>query len=395
MRRGLLAVLILLAWVPCLAAKPLVVLVSIDGFRPDYLKRGNSATLDELAERGASAKGLLPAFPSVTFPNHYSIVTGLVPDHHGIVNNTMFDPTVPGRPFSLAHRDALANPAWWNEGTPIWVTLHRQGKRSSTMFWPGSETPIHGVQPDDWLPYDNAMTSLDRVEKLLSWLDRPDDMRADFATLYFSEVDVYGHRFGPRGPEVGEAVRRVDSALRHFIAGLERLGIRDTTTLILVSDHGMVEVGGSQAINLKELLSGLDTVVLQWTGPVAGFAVAPNEREIALERLAGQQRMTCWPKSDIPQRLRLGQHRRVPDVVCLAQVGWTIGDGRPSARGQHGYDPAEPDMWGLFIATGPGIAAHKLDLVDNIDVYPLLCRLLQVQPERNDASNALLELLVR
>jgi ectonucleotide pyrophosphatase/phosphodiesterase family protein 5 len=190
MRKCLLAIFILLAWVPCLAAKPLVVLVSIDRFRPDYLRHGNSATLDELAESGASAKGLLPAFPSVTFPNHYSIVTGLVPDHHGIVNNTMFDPTVSGRPFSLAHRDALANPAWWNEGTPIWVTLHRQGKRSSTMFWPGSETAIHGVQPDDWLPYDDARTSLDRVEKLLSWLDRPDDMRADFATLYFSEVDI-------------------------------------------------------------------------------------------------------------------------------------------------------------------------------------------------------------
>ena len=103
--------------------------------------------------------------------------------------------------------------------------------------------------------------------------------------------------------------------------------------------------------------------------------------------------MTCWPKSDIPQRLHLGSHRRVPDVVCLAQVGWTIGDGRPFARGQHGYDPAEPDMWGLFIASGPGIAARKLNLVDNIDVYPLLCRLLDAQPERNDASNGLVDLL--
>ncbi len=181
----------------------------------------------------------------------------------------------------------------------------------------------------------------------------------------------------------------------HFIAGLERLGIRDTTTLIVVSDHGMAEVGRSQSIDLNGLLSGLDTVALQWSGPVAGFVVAPSERETALNRLAGESHMTCWPKSEIPQRLHLGSHRRVPDVVCLAQVGWTITDGRPFPPGQHGYDPAEPDMWGLFVAVGPGIAVRKLELVDNIDVYPLLCRLLGVPPETNDASNALADALVR
>jgi predicted AlkP superfamily pyrophosphatase or phosphodiesterase len=357
MRKLLFVILTLLAWPPALAAntKQLVVLVSIDGFRPDYLKRGNSPTLDGLVERGASAKGLIPAFPSVTLPNHYSMVTGLFPDHHGIVNNVMLDPTVPGPAFSPASRDALANPAWWNEGIPIWVTLRGQNKRSSTLFWWGSETPIHGIQPDDWLPYAGGMTSVERVEKLLSWLDRSEDNRSDFATLYFTEVDSYGHRYGPNAPEVGEAVRRVDDALRHFITGLERLGIRDTTNPIVVSDHGMAEVVRSQAIDLKALLSGLGTVTLQWSGPVAGFAVGPSERETALNRVVGESHMTCWPKSEIPQRLHLGSHRRVPDVVCLAQVGWTITDGRPFPLGQHGYDPTEPDMWALFIAIGPAL----------------------------------------
>jgi predicted AlkP superfamily pyrophosphatase or phosphodiesterase len=390
MRKYVLVILTLLVWPIGLVAKPLAVLVSIDGFKPDYLKRGNSPFLDGLVDSGASAKGLIAAFPSVTFPNHYSMVTGLSPDHHGIVNNIMFDPSVPGRPFSLASRDALTNPAWWNEGTPIWVTLRRQNKRSSAMFWPGSETPIHGIQPDDWLPYTDAMTSIERVEKLLYWLDRSEDNRPDLATLYFSEVDSNGHRFGPGAPEVGEAVRRVDDALRHFVAGLEH-----TTNLIVVSDHGMAAVARSQAIDLHGLLSGLETVALQWSGPVAGFAVAPSERETTLNRLAGESHMTCWPKSEIPQRLHLGSHRRVPDVVCLAQVGWTIIDGRPFPPGQHGYDPAEPDMWGLFIAVGPGIAARKLELVDNIDVYPLLCRLLGVLPETNDASNTLADALVQ
>ena len=157
----------------------------------------------------------------------------------------------------------------------------------------------------------------------------------------------------------------------------------------------MAEVARSQAIDLNGLLSGLDRAALQWSGPVAGFAIAPGERETALNRLAGESHMTCWPKSEIPQRLHLGRHRRVPDVVCLAQVGWTMTDGGPFPRGQHGYDPSVPDMWGLFIAIGPGIAARKLELVDNIDVYPLLCRLVGVQPETNDASNALADALLQ
>lgn len=378
------------------ARKPLVALVSIDGFRPDYLNRGHSPTLDRLAADGAVAQGLRPSFPSSTFPNHYTLVTGLTPDHHGIVNNTMFDPTIPGRPFSLAFRDVITNSAWWNDGIPVWETLKRSGKRVSTLFWPGSEAPIHGVQPDDWLPYDDAMTSAARVDKLLSWLDRPDDARADFATLYFSEVDTAGHVFGPSAPETAEAVKRVDAALKNFLEGLQVRGLGSVTDLVIVSDHGMATVPAGQVIDLKALLGDIAGVRVQWNGPVGGVAVPTEEQQNALTRLAASSNMTCWRKSEIPPHLKLGTHQRVPDILCLAQPGWTTTDNpeRPQVIGQHGYDPREPDMLGLLILNGPRLKEAKLGIVDNLDIYPLLCRLTGITPEKHDGTDALADTVV-
>ena len=397
---ALIVAINLLALAPAIAVsggKPLVVLISIDGFRADYLHRGNSPTLDALAKNGTSTRGLVPSFPSVTFPNHYSMATGLFPDHHGIVNNTMSDPTIPGPSFALLARGVLANPRWWEEGVPIWVTLKRNGKRSSTLFWPGSEVVIDGVRPDDWLAYNDAMASAERADKLLSWLDRSDEERADFATLYFSEVDTTGHRFGPDSPEVGEAVKRVDSAVQAFVAGLDRLGLRDQTDLVIVADHGMAEVDPAHAIALQGLLSGLATAKIQWIGAVAGISVGAQEREAALKQFASETHMSCWRKAAMPERFHFGTHRRIPDIVCLAQIGWTVvaKSDQPITRGQHGYDPAEQMMWGLFLATGPRIKQQELDLVENVNIYPLLCRLLGVQPEPNDASEELAGLVIK
>lgn len=379
------------------SGKPLVVLIGIDGFKPGYLRRGNSPTLDALASKGTLADGLLSSFPSVTFPNHYTLVTGLFPDRHGIVNNTMSDPAIPGPPFSLAARDVLLNPAWWNAGVPIWVTLKRHGKRSSTLFWPGSEVPIQGLRPDEWLPYQETMTSAERAGTLLSWLNRREPERADFATLYFSEVDSFGHQFGPDAPETAEAVKRVDSAIEMFIAGLDRLGLLGSTDLVIVSDHGMAEVERSHVIGLKPLLTGIETAKIRWSGAVAGFSVGGSELQASLSQLASEKHMNCWPKSAMPGRFHFGTHRRIPDVVCLAQTGWIISDtaGRPFVPGQHGYDPMEPAMWGLFLAAGPRIDRQRLGLVKNVDVYALLCSLAGVPPERNDGDDGLSKAVVR
>jgi predicted AlkP superfamily pyrophosphatase or phosphodiesterase len=367
--------------------KPLVILVSIDGFKPGYLHRGNSPTLDALAEKGTLAAGLISSFPSVTFPNHYAIVTGLVPDHSGIVNNTMYDPTVAGPHFKLSDRLALSNPQWWDDATPIWVSAHRAGLRTATLFWPGSEVAIHGVRPDMWLTYNQSISASDRSARLLAWLSAPDQSRADFATLYFDEVDTMGHKYGPGSQEVADAVARVDTALAVLVAGLERLGLAGVANLVIVSDHGMADVVKGQVIDLKSKLAGLASARVQWTGALAGIAVSAQEQAEALQRLSGDAHMNCWAKAAIPANFHYGTHRRIPDIVCLAQIGWSVEtDISKRIPGQHGYDPQEPDMWGLFLAVGPHISHGILPPFDNVAIYPLLCHLLGFQPEPNDAK---------
>jgi predicted AlkP superfamily pyrophosphatase or phosphodiesterase len=166
-----------------------LILISIDGFRADYLDRGITPTLGTWATDGVRADGMRPSFPTVTFPNHYTIVTGLRPDRHGIVNNYMQDPQIPGKTFKLSDREVQQDPRWWNEGEPIWVTAEKAGLRTATLFWPGSETEIRGHRPRDWTAYDKNMKYADRVDRVLSWLDRPAGERPRFLTLYFESVD--------------------------------------------------------------------------------------------------------------------------------------------------------------------------------------------------------------
>lgn len=395
----LFCALALLAQVASLQAAPanrrLTILVSIDGFRADYLQRGQTPALASLAWRGAVSRGLIPSFPSVTFPNHYSIVTGLVPDHHGIVNNVMLDPAIRDPVFALSSRSAVSNPLWWNEATPVWVSAARQGKITSAMFWPGTEVKIGGVQPRDWLPYSDAMTSQDRVDHLLGWLAVRPAERADFATLYFSEVDTVGHVAGPDTPELDAALKRVDTAIARLLSGLRRLGLRSLTDLVIVSDHGMAPVRPDGVIDLRGLLNGQADSKIRWTGSFAGIEPPPEGIARTLAALAAEPHMQCWAKADMPAAFRFGTHRRIPPIVCLAQTGWWITDdpAHGALRGLHGYDPRDPLMAGLFIAQGHRIRRRHLDAFVNVEVYPLLCRLLGVAPEPGDATGSLLSLV--
>ena len=195
-------------------AKPApLLLVSIDGYRADYLQRGLSPALAALARDGVRTS-MQPSFPSLTFPNHYTLVTGLRPDHHGIVNNTMYDIQL-GK-FSLGNRKAVSDGRWWAQGTPLWETAERNGLRTATMFWPGSEADIHGRHPDYWKPYDGAVTPTQRVDQVLAWLDLPPGQRPTFLTLYFDAVDHAGHGHGPDSPQVDQALRETDRRWRNW-----------------------------------------------------------------------------------------------------------------------------------------------------------------------------------
>jgi len=380
---------------PSAAHKQLVLLVSIDGFRNDYLDRGITPNLLALAQRGTLAKNFEPVFPTITFPNHYALITGRYPDHNGMVNNTMYDPTKTEQVFRLSDRNAIENPLWWEEGTPLWVTLKKQGKLSSTMFWVGSESLNQGIQPHDWLRYDNNLSSSDRTKQLLRWLNRADPDRADFATLYFSEVDSKGHEFGPDSPEVNASIASADQAIGELLQGLQAQGLAQKTTLVVTSDHGMAHITPEHTIDLSAYTTALASVKIQWAGPLAGFDVNPSDKPILLSRLKSNANMSCWAKEEIPAKYHFGTHRRVPQVVCLAKAGWST-VANPSQKvipGQHGHDPSDPAMQGLFIIQGPQIKKTRLETVRNIDVYNLLVRLLKIVGEKSDGEGRLYDLV--
>jgi predicted AlkP superfamily pyrophosphatase or phosphodiesterase len=376
--------------------KSLVLLISIDGFKPSYLSKASAPTLFEMASKGVLAQGLISAFPSVTFPNHVSIVTGQTPDHHGIVNNTMTDPGTTQR-FTLGSREAVENPFWWQESRPIWITLRKQGKVASTLFWPGSETTIDGLRPNDWLRYDHDMPHETRVKTLVGWLSRPPAERPDFATLYFADVDSAGHAAGPDSQAVQDSVKKVDNSIGELSKELKRLGLLERTTWIIVSDHGMASSPVEKVVSAQGLLANFPAARWEWLGAVAGVRLNGASSAGVMQALSTLPHVTCWPKAEIPKRYRFGTHRRIPEILCLAEVGYSLTDNpaRKGPMGQHGYDPEDPSMHGLLIVAGNRIQSAKLGLINNLEIYGLMCRLLGITPERNDGEDTLHQQVIK
>ena len=373
-----------------------VILISVDGLRPDYLQRGVTPNINALAARGVRAKTMRSSFPSLTFPNHYTLVTGMRPDDHGVVNNNMEDPKIPEMKFSLGNRAAVSDERWWDEAEPVWVTAEKAGVKTATMFWPGSEAPIHGVRPTQWMPFDAKLPNPARIAQILKWVDQP--ARPTFMTLYFDTVDHDGHEFGPDAPETTLAMAEVDARIGDLVAGLKARDL--AANIVLVSDHGMANVSPDRVIRLDLVLptESFRTISI---GAIAGVEALPGQEAVlAAALLQPRPHMECWRKDAIPARLHYGKNPRAPAFVCLADPGWMIGDRapRPDFRlgGMHGYDPAAPDMAATFIAAGPAIrTGGMVPDFDNVDVYPLLMRLIGVKALASDGTDELLEKVLR
>ncbi|WP_420471762.1 ectonucleotide pyrophosphatase/phosphodiesterase [Brevundimonas sp. FT23042] len=368
---------------PAMRDRP-VILIGVDGFRAEYLQRGITPTLSRLAAEGVQAEGgMRPSWPSVTFPNFYTLVTGLHPDHHGLVYNTMTDPRLPGRRFSLGNRAEVMDRVWYDDGEPIWVTAHNAGFRTAAMFWPGSEAPVRGVRPDYWVPYEKGVPSLSRVNILLGWMSLPPEERPAIATLYFDIVDTAGHHDGPDAPETMAAVAEVDMAVKALVEGLERLHL--DADLVIVADHGMAALSGERVAFLDDLVDPTAITVTAAGAVVSLDPVPGREAEVEAALLGVKPHMECWRKGEIPARLAYGTHARVPAIVCLVETGWTVGtrDRTDPARvmgGAHGFDNQAPEMRALFIAHGPAFGSGvRLTEMDSVDVEPLLVRLLGIE----------------
>jgi predicted AlkP superfamily pyrophosphatase or phosphodiesterase len=372
--------------------KPTVILISVDGFRWDYLDQFKAPVMQRLAKNGVRAKAMIPVFPTKTFPNHYSIVTGLYPAHHGIVANTMYDPEFDAR-FSLSDREAVRDSRWWG-GEPLWVTAEKQHQRSGILFWPGSEAAIMGVRPAYWKEYDDDFPNAARVDTVLNWLDLPAARRPTFLTLYFSEIDDAGHRHNPISSEVQKAVRRIDRVLGRLVKGLEGRGIFEQVNLIIVSDHGMAAVEPGQVIFLDDYLDLEKARVVDWNPVLAVRPGQMSEDEIYQVLAKAHPHLQVYRKAELPERLRYSQHRRIAPIIGIAGDGWKISRRETKntaedfrATGDHGYDNQLASMRAIFIARGP---AFKTGLVtapfQNIHLYHLICAILKLQPAPNDGN---------
>lgn len=380
-----------------------LILISIDGFRWDYLQKYEAPTLRRLAKEGVHARRMTPSFPSKTFPNHYTLVTGLYPQNHGIVSNWFFDPAY-SETFGMSKDDSNHQPRWWAGGEPAWITAERQGVRSACYYWPGSETENHGLRPSYYKIFNGKISSNDRVDGLLAWLDLPQDQRPRFCTLYFDIVDHAGHNFGPDSPETAAAVKQADQAIAHLIAGLTDRGLADTTDLVIVADHGMSPCGPDRIIFLEDLMDTRD-VQVESTGPNGG--VRPKTGSAA--DLAASIRAKHVPhlqvflREEVPARLHYSKGDRIPPVVLMADDGWNIESkvGWPKraptyVHGSHGWDPATSNMGALFLARGPTFRSHvEFDDVENIHVYNMLCAALGITPAANDGDDRLVKLALR
>jgi predicted AlkP superfamily pyrophosphatase or phosphodiesterase len=382
--------------------KPTVILVSIDGFRYDYLEKYSPPTLNKLAKDGVRARWMIPSFPTKTFPNHYSIATGLYPEHHGIIENNIWGF---GATFSLGKTEEVRNSRWWL-GEPIWVTAEKQGRRSASFFFPGTEAEIRGVRPTYWKEYDGSVPNNDRVDAVLSWLDLPKDKRPVFLTLYFSDVDDAGHAFSPDSEETRAAVLRVDANIARLYNGLKKRKINKKVALIIVSDHGMAALDQRNAVLLDSYFNQDLAERILWTGEIVQIFPKPGELEKIMSGLRNIQHAACWRKQDIPLRLHYQASPRIAPVVCSAEEGWLLTNtqryeslkkradfGR--LHGAHGYDNKYESMRALFIAHGQPFKKHLIaEPFENIQVYNLMCRILGIVPAPNDGDpNILLGLL--
>lgn len=372
------------------ARKPVTILISIDGFRADYLDRGITPNLSRLAAEGARGK-LRPSFPTKTFPNHYAIVTGKRPDNNGITGNNMLDPRRPGVKFSLGDPKQALDPFWWDEAEPAWITAGKAGVRSATMFWPGSEVAIHEVRPPDWLRYDEHVGYAQRVNTVLDWMRRPADIRPAFATLYFEAVDGAGHEFGPDSAEVNAAISNVDARIGDLVAGLAAMG--QPAQIIVVADHGMRAIDESRVIQLADMID-LPSIIAVETGPYAAIEpAAGTDDRVAKALLKPHDHMTCNRREELPKRLHYGRNPRVAAIICIAEPGWSILAGPPTwpvKGGAHGYDNQDPQMLALFVASNAGLSGD-VGIIDNIEIYPLLMELVGVAPLPSDAAGVLVK----
>ena len=366
--------------------RPYVLLISLDGFRWDYIDRGLSPNIEWLAENGVEARSLEPVFPTKTFPTHYSIVTGLHAENHGLISNSFIDWETGDR-FAIRDREMVENAKYY-QAPALWETLRRHNITTASYFWVGSEIDIDYRRPHYYHRYDHERPHLDRIEGIIEWLQLPDDERPQFLTLYYSDVDSEGHRTGPYSQELDESIMLVDSLMGILLDRLEDIDMLDHMNIILVSDHGMTEVSPERVIELHSILNDYE-VITDGVGPVVMIKPEdPDETETIYRRLIEEEEnYRVYRKENMPAYWHYSAHPYIMPIIVIADMGWSLttrpfdpGQGYFATGGNHGYDNKHLDMHGIFYAMGPAFKeGYRTGTVRSIDVYPLIMEIFGLE----------------
>ena len=364
--------------------KPYVVLVSLDGFRWDYSKYFETPNLDRLAENGVKARSMKPSYPTKTFPNHYSMVTGLYPDHHGIVNNSFYDPTTKKK-FSLG--SSAKTDASFYGGNPIWNVAEEQGVKAASFYWPGSDTGKKS--PSIYKTYDGTVPYSTRIETVLQWLTLPEQERPHLITLYFDEPDHTGHTFGPLSNENRIMVQKMDSIIGVLSKKLDALAIGKQVNLIVVADHGMTKINDNKKIVVLDYLKANWLEQADVINPIMSIRATSKAKDSVNKALSKVPNIRFWKTADIPNRLHLGTNERNLDFVIEAKKGYSLvkSANQKIMGGTHGYDNRMKDMHAIFYAKGPNFKVNKkVSTFQNVSVYNLIAHILDLKIEVTDGQ---------
>jgi len=368
--------------------KPYLILLSFDAFRWDYVNRGLTPNFDSIKKSGVSALSLRSVFPSKTFPNHFSIISGMYAPNHGIIQNDFEDPFT-GEKYSISDSNAVKNPRWYL-GEAFWETAERQGIKTASYFWPGSEMSLSYRHPTYYERYIHSRGYRTRIDGVINWLQLPCKDRPHFITLYVDETDRAGHEFGPNSSEVNNAIQLSDSLVGYLFSQLKKINMLDSTDVIILSDHGMTETNNKRIINIEKILGGKNDI--QGTGPVMMIEPSKSNLESTYQKLKeNENHYKVYKRDELPDFYHFSNHPFISSLIVIADLGWSLENNKSEQRmskrlvgGNHGYDNNQLDMQGIFFATGPDFKkGYKTGTLWNIDIYPLLCEIFRIYPRQN------------
>lgn len=370
----------------CVGKNPTVIL-SLDGFRWDYTDHVSTPNFDLIANEGVKAVSLIPSFPSKTFPNHYTIATGLYPDHHGLVSNSFYDGKL-GKAYGI-DKDTRYDPAFYG-GEPIWITAQKQGLRTASFFWVGTDVAINGMHPDSWKAYDGNVPFIQRVDTIVKWLSLPPERRPCLILAYYHEPDATGHSYGPYDVRTLNLVHQLDSLTGILYTGIKSLPVGDSVNLIIVSDHGMGEISPDRVVNLRQFIPESWPVRIEGGNPNYNIYAASPWSDSVWNALQNVAHIKVWRAGEVPAYLHYGNNPRDGNIIVVADSAWSVLLKPPRKKtigGTHGYDITDTDVHAIFYAAGPAFKKGYLQpSFRNVDIYPLLAHLLGIIPAKSDGD---------